>query len=118
FEKALDNNFAGVQHDHYETKERGHGREEKRCYDIIIDPTDVPAAAEWKNLRVIGLCYSETVRNGKATNEVRYFIGSRKATAKIYGQALRNHWGIENNLHWQLDVTFHEDQNRVCKRHG
>ena len=52
------------------------------------------------------------------TGELRYFIGSRKAKAKAYGQALRNHWGIENNLHWQLDVSFNEDKNRVSKRHG
>ena len=49
--------------------------------------------------------------------EVRYFCGSRRASAKVYGEALRNHWGIENNLHWQLDVSFREDENRVSKRH-
>jgi hypothetical protein len=50
--------------------------------------------------------------------EVRYIIGSRKTSAKVYGKALRNHWGIENALHWQLDVTFGEDDNRVTKRNG
>ena len=39
-------------------------------------------------------------------------------SARAYGEALRNHWGIENNLHWQLDVTFREDDNRVQRRHG
>ena len=73
---------------------------------------------EWTGLRVIGMCYSECVRAGKTSSEVRYFIGSRTAKAKVYGQALRNHWGIENNLHWQLDVSFAEDKNRVSKRHG
>ena len=47
-----------------------------------------------------------------------YFIGSKKAAAKTYGKALRNHWGIENSLDWQLDVTFQEDRNRVCKRNA
>src|SRR5208282_6192906 len=55
---------------------------------------------------------------GVTTEEVRYFIGSKKASAKTYGQVLRNHWGIENSLHWQLDVTFREDHNRVSKRNG
>lgn len=64
------------------------------------------------------MCYSECKRDGKETSEVRYFIGSRKAKARTYGQALRNHWGIENTLHWQLDVTFGEDDNRFNKRHG
>jgi len=74
--------------------------------------------SEWSGLRVIGMCYCETEREGKFSSEVRYFIGSRKASAKVYGQALRHHWSIENNLHWQLDVSFAEDRNRVSKRHG
>lgn len=118
FEKALDKDFVGVQHDSYATEERGHGRQETRSYDIITDPTDMPSRADWEGLRVIGMCYCECLRDGKTTSELRFFIGSRKAKAKAYGQALRNHWGIENNLHWQLDVSFNEDKNRVSKRHG
>jgi predicted transposase YbfD/YdcC len=56
--------------------------------------------------------------NGVTSEETRYFIGSRKAKARTYAQALRNHWGIENSLHWQLDVTFDEDDNRVARRNG
>jgi predicted transposase YbfD/YdcC len=118
FEKALEKAFAGVQHDSYQTEERGHGRRERRYYDIITDPTDLPAGADWEGLRVIGMCYCDSLRDGKVTGELRFFIGSRQAKAKAYGQALRNHWGIENNLHWQLDVSFNEDKNRVSKRHG
>src|SRR5262249_16461324 len=55
---------------------------------------------------------------GKMTSEVRYFIGSKKAGAAYYGKGLRNHWGIENCLHWKLDVVFDEDQNRVTRRNG
>lgn len=117
FEKALVEDYVGVQHDTFTTEEKGHGRYEKRQYQIITDP-DMPTKAEWVGLQVIGMCCSECQRDGKITEEVRFFIGSRKATAKVYGQALRNHWGIENNLHWQLDVTFAEDDNRVSKRHG
>jgi len=115
FAKAAEDDFANVQHDTYQTEERGHGREEKRHYQIIIDP-EFASKPEWKNLRVIGLFSSECVREGKLQSETRFFIGSRKAKAKVYGQALRNHWSIENRLHWQLDVTFAEDQNRVSKR--
>jgi predicted transposase YbfD/YdcC len=64
------------------------------------------------------MCYSETERDGKISTEARCFIGSRKAKARVYGNALRGHWGIENKLHWQLDVGFDEDNNRVSKRHG
>ena len=52
------------------------------------------------------------------TEEACYFIGSRRMAARRYLAALRNHWGIENNLHWQLDVSFHEDASRVENRHG
>lgn len=118
FEKALEHDFVGMQHDSYETEDQGHGRHEQRSYDIIVDPPEMPTRADWEGLRVIGMCYCECVRDGKVTGELRYFIGSRKAKAKVYGKALRNHWGIENNLHWQLDVSFNEDKNRVSKRHG
>jgi predicted transposase YbfD/YdcC len=62
------------------------------------------------------MCYSERTVNGVKSEETRYFIGSRKAKARTYAQALPNHWGIENSLHWQLDVTFDEDDNRVARR--
>jgi predicted transposase YbfD/YdcC len=117
FAQALDQDDVGVNYDCYHTEERGHGRQEMRSYHILVDP-EMPSKADWVGLRVIGMCYSECVRAGKTSSEVRYFIGSRKAKAQVYGQALRNHWGIENHLHWQMDVTFGEDNNRVHKRHG
>jgi predicted transposase YbfD/YdcC len=116
-ERALDNNFAGVQHDEYVTQESGHGREERRYYTILIDP-EFASKNVWAKLRVVGMCHSECIRAGKPSSETRYFIGSRKASAKVYGRALRNHWGIENGLHWILDVSFAEDKNRVSNRHG
>jgi predicted transposase YbfD/YdcC len=117
FEKAAKDDFATVDDDSYKTEERGHGREELRHYQIIFDP-GFETKFGWPELCVIGKCYSETLRDGKLSTEVRYFIGSRKANAKVYGKALRGHWGIENQLHWQLDVCFQEDLNRVSNRHG
>lgn len=118
FTQAFDSDFAGLKYDQYETADKGHGRVEKRYYTIVSDPPGLRQAERWEGLRVIGMCVSERTVTGKATTmETRYFIGSRKASAKIYGRALRNHWGIENNLHWQLDVSFREDKNRVSKRH-
>jgi predicted transposase YbfD/YdcC len=60
----------------------------------------------------------EDLVQGKRTDEAHYFIGSRLAGARVYGEAVRGHWGIENGLHWQLDLTFGEDANRVQRRHG
>jgi predicted transposase YbfD/YdcC len=116
---ALESDFQGIKHDQHCTEERGHGRTEKRHYMILIDPAGIPQKAEWESLRVIGMCARERqVGTEKATTEVSYFIGSKVMSAKSYAKVLRNHWGIENNLHWQLDVSFAEDDNRVSKRNG
>jgi len=116
FVAALDSDFAGLQHDVYETEDREHGRHERRCYRILYDPEGFGQQEAWAGLRVIGVCYSERTVGGKTSEEVRFFIGSKKARARAYGRALRNHWQVENGLHWQLDVTFDEDQSRVRQR--
>jgi predicted transposase YbfD/YdcC len=110
--------FAGLEHDTYQTRERGHGRHEYRCYTVLHHTGGLRNVADWAGLTTIGFCYSERTVAGVSSEEVRYFIGSRKASAKVYGKALRHHWGIENSLHWQLDVTFAEDRNRVSKRNA
>ena len=115
---ASESNFAGLEHDTYETQERGHGREEYRCYTVLHNTAGVRHANAWAGISTIGICYSERIVAGVRSEETRYFIGSRKASAKVYGKALRNHWGIENSLHWHLDVNFDEDHNRVTKRHA
>jgi len=117
-QQAHENNFAGLEHDTFETRERGHGRDEYRRYTVLHATNGLRHADDWAHLSTIGMCYSERTVNGVTSEEVRYFIGSRKTSAKVYGKALRNHWGIENLLHWQLDINFDEDDNRVTKRHG
>jgi predicted transposase YbfD/YdcC len=118
FTKALDSDFAGLEHDTYAQRERGHGREEYRCYTVLHATEGIRQREDWAGLTTIGLCYSERTAAGETTTEVRYFIGSKRASAKYYGTGLRNHWGIENSLHWQLDVTFREDHNRVSRRNA
>jgi predicted transposase YbfD/YdcC len=118
FVQASENDFQGLEYDTFETREKGHGREEFRSYTVLHSTEGLRDAANWKNITTIGMCYSERIVQGVKSEELRYFIGCRKARAKVYGKALREHWGIENSLHWQLDVTFDEDRNRVSKRHG
>lgn len=118
FVTAAECDYRGYDHDEYETYERGHGRIEKRSYSILTDPKDFSVSEDWPKLQVIGVCYSERTIGDKTSEEVRFFMGSKKASARAYGQALRNHWGIENSLHWQLDVTFREDDNRVTQRNS
>jgi len=116
FIHAYDNDFHGVRYETYETVEKGHGREEKRVYELIHEPEGIRGQEEWEKLSVIGKCYSERTVAGQTTSEMRYFIGSRRCGVKTYGAALRNHWRMENCLHWQLDVTFAEDASRIQKR--
>ena len=118
FEKAFDTNFENVKSDEYSTTEKAHGREEWRSYVILHDPVDIRNLDAWPKLCVIGLCVSERTVNGKTSTEERYFIGSKRAGAKYYAQALRNHWRVENCLHWQMDLTFDEDGSRIRQRNA
>lgn len=117
-QKALDSNFRGLQHDQYETEDRGHGRIEKRSYTILVDPPGMRQADLWQDLCVVGMCVRERTAGEHTSTEASYFIGSRRASAQVYGRVLRQHWSTENNQHWQLDVSFREDKNRVSKRRG
>jgi predicted transposase YbfD/YdcC len=117
--RAFETNFQGLDHDQHSTEDRGHGRVEKRHCTILIDPKGIGAKEDWENLRVVGMCVRERqVGTAEPTIEASYFIGNKVMNAKSYAKALRNHWAIENNLHWQLDVSFSEDDNRVTKRNG
>ena len=116
FERACETDFAGLDYDTYMTEQKGHGRQEVRSYTIIRNPRGLRHHAAWRDLCVIGMCGSERTVQGRTSTEVRFFIGSKKASARYYGKALRHHWGIENHLHWQLDVNFGEDQNRTKQR--
>jgi predicted transposase YbfD/YdcC len=118
FVDACEKDFAGLKHDTYETHERGHGRKEYRCYTVLHSTAGIHNAAAWAGLTTIGICYSMRTVGETISEETRYFIGSKGASARYYGKALRNHWRIENNLHWQLDVTFGADRSRIQARHG
>lgn len=116
--EADEKGFDGLEQSIYETRGRVRGGDEYRCYRVLHHTAGLRNAGEWPHLTTIGLCYRRREYQGTVTEETRYFIGSKKASARVYGEALRDHWGIENRLHWQLDVTFGEDRNRVSNRHG
>ena len=117
-EQALDGGLRPASVSQHESRERGHGREEMRSYVVVSCLDHIRDRTLWSKLTVVGMCYSERTVKGKTSAETRYFIGSRPMSARRYGQTLRNHWSIENSLHWQLDVSFGEDDNRVQKRHA
>jgi predicted transposase YbfD/YdcC len=118
FEDHMSDDFARVKVSRFETEERGHGRQETRLYFVCAVPDDLPDRRRWKKLMAIGIAINITLRDGKQTSEVRYYILSKKLTARKFGEAVREHWSIENRLHWQLDVTFGEDQSRIRKGHA
>ena len=115
FMAGLENDFAELDHRFHQTTERGHGRWETRHYYLV----EVPAAlaekhAEFEGMQTLGMVFSERqVGNSPATGETRFYISSMDLKVKPFAAAVRGHWGIENSLHWQLDVTFGEDRNRV-----
>jgi|TARA_B110000263_G_C15255621_1_gene486353 predicted transposase YbfD/YdcC len=118
FDDHLEDDFARTQVRRYKTHEKGHGREETRYYYICPVPKDLPDRSRWAHLRAIGITVNITRRDGKDCVEVRYYILSKYISARRFAEAVRGHWGIENNLHWQLDVTFQEDQCRIRKGHA
>ena len=116
--RALDGELPAGKVRTHTTREQGHGRQEERSCVVIQSVAGIRDRRAWPQLTTVGMCRRERTVNGQSSTEVCYFIGSRRMAARRYAQALRSHWGIENNLHWQLDVSFHEDANRIENRHG
>jgi predicted transposase YbfD/YdcC len=116
--RALDGELPAETVRMHTTREESHGRCEQRSCVVIEHLAGIRDRQAWPGLTVVGISYRERTVNGQTSSEARYFIGSRRMAAWRYGQALRGHWGIENHLHWQLDVSFHEDASRIANRHG
>lgn len=118
FAEHVEDDFARVKVSRHETHETGHGRQETRSYLVCPVPEYLPDGCRWPKLAAIGIAISDTMRGDQPSNESRFYILSKKLSARRFGAAVRGHWGIENSLHWQLDVTFGEDQSRIRKGHG
>ena len=98
---------------HYEESEYAHSTTEKRIY-IMTEDINWLETKKWKNIKSIGICIREYTENDVLKKDVRYFITSLGTDQiKDFCRAVRDEWGIENNLHWHLDVTFKEDKNRT-----
>jgi predicted transposase YbfD/YdcC len=113
FDTAVVSDFKGVKYDYTEETDNAHGRLESRQYWICEQLETLPNTKRWKGLKSVGMVKRETTKNGLTTVEKRFFINSFPANAKTFAHAVRSHWGIENSLHWRLDVVMREDDCRI-----
>ena len=116
FQSGISTGFEGIEHSTYKTEEKGHGRHEIRHYVMLsqiqsrLNPDSV-----WSNFNSVGMVESVRLLDGKTTVETRYFISSLEDNALTFGNSIRSHWGVENSLHWVLDVALREDDCRIRK---
>jgi predicted transposase YbfD/YdcC len=105
---------------HQTEVEKGHGRTETRETFVAPAPKALVAPGAWVGLAslVMVLRHGVDHATGKTSDEVRYFLSSLPAKVKRLAGAVRQHGGIENGLHWVLDVAFNEDRMRQRDRHG
>jgi len=100
-----------------ETLDKGHGRVERRSYSLTGEIEWYTDREKWAGLAGLGMVCSRVDVKGKISEDFRYFITSL-TDIEVFSRAVRKHWGIENSLHWCLDMTFREDYSRIRKDHS
>jgi predicted transposase YbfD/YdcC len=123
FVEGLQNDFVGQKHQRHDDHELEHGRLVRRCCDVLYDVDDLPEIDQWSGVQAIALMHTEQVRGintkkPKKHNGQRLFLCSLALPARKMAQLIRQHWHIENQLHWQLDLHLGEDLSRIRRDHG
>lgn len=124
FADACDADFADIEYSQHETIADAHGRHEERYVTVIEDPKGLPD--KWPDVAAVVQVNREREVKGVNTSTTHYYLTSLKAKpkrktgerARTLGQLIRRHWAIENELHWSLDVTFGEDNNRTADKNA
>ena len=111
-------NFADLMTDVHSTTETAHGGTEQRDVRVIEIPKQSPHRQTWQDLRTLAVVLKRIERDGLASFETRFYLSSLPPDVKLLSRVIRSHWGIENSLHWSMDVTFREDAHRLLNRHG
>lgn len=96
----------------------GSGRIETRTCYVAHELALLDGLENWPGIKSVVMVVARREKDGKATEQVRYYLSSLKENAKAFNSYVRKHWDIENNLHWKLDVVFREDQSRTRTGNG
>jgi len=115
---AQERDFRQIDHAYHETVDGDHGRIETRRYWITSAIDWLGATASWAKLQSIGMAQACRDMGDKVEIETRYFLTSLPPDGVRFAHAVRQHWGVENSLHWVLDVSFNEDACRIRKDQG
>ena len=109
--------FRGIESAQISNVEKSGGRVEARYY-ALIDADDLPCQHEWTHCKTIGRVIRERTKEGKTSREECYYVTSLGLDVEKFSKAARGHWGVENGLHWALDVIFDEDHHRFQSKLG